>query len=94
MALTRIYLDHAATTPVRAEVREAMMPYLGDEAFGNPSSGHHFGRQARAGLEGARKRVADALGVQVREVLFTSGGTEADNQAIWAARWRRAAAPT
>ena len=79
---TRIYLDHAATTPVRPEVREAMLPYLGDDAFGNPSSGHHFGRLARAGLEAARKRVAAALGVQVREVLFTSGGTEADNQAV------------
>lgn len=82
MSLTRIYLDHAATTPVRAEVRDAMLPFLGDESFGNPSSGHHFGRAARAGLEAARKRVADALGVQGREVLFTSGGTEADNQAV------------
>ena len=82
MTHQRIYLDHAATTPVRPEVREAMLPYLGDDAFGNPSSGHHFGRQARAGLEAARKRVAEALGVQVREILFTSGGTEADNQAI------------
>ena len=82
MTTSRIYLDHAATTPVRSEVRDAMLPYLGDEAFGNPSSGHHFGRQARAGLEGARKRVAEALGAQVREILFTSGGTEADNQAI------------
>lgn len=82
MAVQRIYLDHAATTPVRREVREAMLPYLSDESFGNPSSGHAYGRAARAGLEAARKRVADALGVQVREVLFTSGGTEADNQAI------------
>jgi cysteine desulfurase len=82
MPRQRIYLDHAATTPVRPEVREAMLPFLGEEAFGNPSSGHHFGRSARAGLEAARKRVADALGCQVREVLFTSGGTEADNQAI------------
>ncbi len=82
MPVQRIYLDHAATTPVRPEVREAMLPYLGDDAFGNPSSGHHFGRQARAGLEAARKRVADALGAQVREILFTSGGTEADNQAV------------
>jgi cysteine desulfurase len=82
MAVQRIYLDHAATTPVRPEVREAMLPYLGEEAFGNPSSGHSFGRMARAGLEAARKRVATALGAQVREILFTSGGTEADNQAI------------
>ena len=77
----RIYLDHAATTPVRAEVREAILPYLMD-AFGNPSSGHSFGRAARAGLEAARKQVADALGAQPKEILFTSGGTEADNQAI------------
>jgi cysteine desulfurase len=82
MAIQRIYLDHAATTPVRPEVRDAMVAFLGDDAFGNPSSGHSFGRSARAGLEGARKRVADAIGASVREVLFTSGGTEADNQAI------------
>ena len=82
MAVQRIYLDHAATTPVRPEVREAMLPFLGEDAFGNPSSGHSFGRMARAGLEAARKRVAEALGVQLREVLFTSGGTEADNLAI------------
>lgn len=78
----RIYLDHAATTPVRREVREVMLPFLSEEAFGNPSSGHHYGRSARAALEAARKQVADALGVAVREVFFTSGGTEADNQAI------------
>lgn len=77
----RIYLDHAATTPVRPEVRDAMLPYLGD-AFGNPSSGHAEGRAARAGLETARRQVADALGVAAREILFTSGGTEADNQAV------------
>ncbi|MFI5279030.1 MAG: cysteine desulfurase family protein [Gemmatimonadales bacterium] len=82
MATQRIYLDHAATTPVRPEVRDVMLPFLSDEAFGNPSSGHSFGRMARAGLEAARKRVADALGVQVRDVLFTSGGTEADNLAV------------
>ena len=82
MPVQRIYLDHAATTPVRPEVREAMLPFLSDEAFGNPSSPHWFGRMARAGLEAARKRVAEALGVEVRDVLFTSGGTEADNLAI------------
>lgn len=78
----RIYLDHAATTPVRPEVRDAMLPYLGEEAFGNPSSAHAFGRAARAGLEQARAQVAGALGVQAREILFTSGGTEADNMAV------------
>ena len=82
MTMQRIYLDHAATTPVRTEVRDAMLPFLSEESFGNPSSGHSFGRSARAGLEGARKRVADALGASMRDVLFTSGGTEADNLAI------------
>ena len=82
MSVQRIYLDHAATTPVRPEVLDAMLPFLGIESFGNPSSGHSFGRSARSGLEAARKRVADALGARMREVLFTSGGTEADNQAI------------
>jgi len=82
MAIQRIYLDHAATTPVRPEVREAMLAFLSNDGFGNPSSGHSFGRAARAGLEAARKRVADAIGASMREVLFTSGGTEADNQAI------------
>jgi len=91
MAIRRIYLDHAATTPVRHEVREAMLPFLGEEAFGNPSSGHHFGRAARAGLENARAQVATALGVGVREVLFTSGGTEADNMAVLGAAMQQLA---
>ena len=78
----RIYLDHAATTPVRAEVREAMLPFLGEDAFGNPSSAHAFGRTARAGVERAREQVAAALGVEPKQVFFTSGGTEADNLAV------------
>ena len=77
-----LYFDHAATTPVRPEVREAMLPFLGDEAFGNPSSAHAFGRKARAALEAARERVAAAVGAAPGEVLFTSGGTEADNLAV------------
>jgi cysteine desulfurase len=77
-----IYLDHAATTPVRPEVRDAMLPFLGDEAFGNPSSAHRFGRQVRAAVEAARERVAAAVGAEPREVIFTSGGTEADNLAV------------
>jgi len=75
------YLDHAATTPIRAEVREAMRPYL-DDVFGNPSSAHRFGRAARAGLEQARRDIADAIGCEPPQVVFTSGGTEADNLAI------------
>lgn len=77
-----IYLDHAATTPVRPEVREAMLPYLGGELFGNPSSGHRQGRAVRAGVEQARREVAEALSVSPDEVVFTSGGTEADNLAV------------
>jgi cysteine desulfurase len=77
-----IYLDHAATTPVRPEARDAMLPYLGSEAFGNPSSTHRFGRAARAGLEQARRQVALALGAEPGQVFFTSGGTEADNLAV------------
>jgi cysteine desulfurase len=82
MSKTSIYLDHAATTPVRPEVLEAMLPYLGSERFGNPSSGHAAGREAGAGLEQARREVADVLGVEPSEVIFTSGGTEADTLAI------------
>lgn len=77
-----VYLDHAATTPVRPEVLEAMLPYLGEHAFGNPSSGHRFGRAARAGLEQARREVAAAVGAEPSQVIFTSGGTEADNLGI------------
>jgi cysteine desulfurase len=78
----RIYLDHAATTPVRPEVREAMLPFLGDETFGNPSSAHAFGRAARAAVERAREQVAQAVGAEPRQIYFTSGGTEADNLAV------------
>jgi len=77
-----VYLDNAATTPVRPEVLEAMLPYLGREAFGNPSSAHRFGRTARAGLEEAKRTVAECLGVEPGQVIFTSGGTEADNLAV------------
>jgi cysteine desulfurase len=83
-----IYLDHAATTPVRAEVLEAMMPYFGPR-FGNPSSMHRWGREARTALDEARERVARCLGATADEICFTSGGTEADNLAVlgtWRAR--------
>jgi len=77
-----VYLDCAATTPVRPEVLEAMLPYLGHETFGNPSSGHRYGRAARAGLEQARRDVAAAVEAEPNQVIFTSGGTEADNLAV------------
>jgi cysteine desulfurase len=77
-----VYLDHAATTPVRAEVLEAMMPYLTDRSFGNPSSAHRFGRAARAGIEQARRQIAEGLGAEPSQVIFTSGGTEADNLSV------------
>jgi cysteine desulfurase len=77
-----VYLDNAATTPVRSEVLEAMLPYLSDQTFGNPSSAHGAGRAARGGVETARRQVAAAVGAEHNEVIFTSGGTEADNLAI------------
>jgi cysteine desulfurase len=82
MPLDPVYLDHAATTPVRPEVLEAMLPYLGTSSFGNPSSAHRYGRAARAGLEQARREVAAAVGAEPTQVVFTSGGTEADNLAV------------
>jgi cysteine desulfurase len=81
-----IYLDHAATTPVREEVFEAMKPFYGPR-FGNPSSTHRWGREARAALDEARERVGRCLGARADEICFTSGGTEADNLAILGA-WR------
>ena len=81
-----IYLDHAATTPVREEVLEAMVPFYGPR-FGNPSSMHRWGRDARTALDEARERVAHCLGARADEICFTSGGTEADNLAILGA-WR------
>jgi len=76
-----VYLDHNATTPLHAEVLEAMQPYL-TEIFGNPSSDHAMGRLARAAVDEARQQVATLLGCDDDEVLFTSGGTEANNLAI------------
>src|SRR6476661_4475267 len=76
-----IYLDHAATTAVHPDVLAAMLPYFTTGA-GNPSSVHHRGQAARQGLESARRAVARALGCRSREVVFTGGGSEADNLAI------------
>ncbi|MEX2466922.1 MAG: cysteine desulfurase family protein [Gemmatimonadota bacterium] len=76
-----VYLDHAATTPVRPEVQEAMAPFA-DAIFGNPSSQHRWGREASAALEDARAEAAAALGVRNAEICFVRGGTEGDNLAV------------
>ncbi|UWE02932.1 cysteine desulfurase family protein [Laceyella sacchari] len=76
-----IYLDHAATTPIHPLVKEAMLPYL-EEAFGNPSSMHQYGRDVRVAIDQARDQVARALGADAGQLVFTSGGTEADNMAL------------
>lgn len=81
MAGAPIYLDHAATTPLGAEARAAMLPWLEGPA-GNPSAVHGLGRRARAGIDDARDRLAAALKCAAREIVFTSGGTEADNLAL------------
>jgi len=81
-----VYLDHSATTPVRAEVFAAMEPFYGPK-FGNPSSMHRWGREARAALDEARERLAATLGAHPDEIVFTSGGTESDNLAILGS-WR------
>jgi len=77
----RVYLDHNASTPVHPDVVAEMLPYFG-ERFGNPSSVHGFGREARAGVDLARERIATFLQVPADEVVFTSGGTESDNMAL------------
>ena len=77
----RLYFDHAATTPVRAEVLAAMLPFFGEHGF-NASSLHFEGRTARAALDAARATVARLLGVKAREIVFTGGGSESDNLAI------------
>ncbi len=85
----RIYLDHNATTPVDPEVAEAIFAVYRDE-FGNPSSVHHYGQRAKTALDAARSAVADLIGGEPTEVIFTAGGTEADNIAL---RGAAAAAP-
>src|SRR6266581_1467429 len=77
-----VYFDYNATTPLDPQVQEAMLPYLG-EIWGNPSSVHHVGRQARAILDEARDRAASFLGCKPSEIVFTSGGTESVNLAIF-----------
>src|SRR5215218_1768592 len=79
--MLRVYLDHSATTPVDPRVVEAMMPYL-TERFGNPSSVHYFGQEARAAVDRARREVAALVGARPNEIIFLSGGTEANNLAV------------
>ncbi|MCJ7576108.1 MAG: cysteine desulfurase NifS [Dehalococcoidia bacterium] len=79
--MRRIYLDHAATTPTHPEVVKAMLPFFVD-AFGNPSSIHSYGQEARGAVEEARIKVAELIGARSEEIIFTSGGTEADNYAL------------
>lgn len=87
--MRKVYLDHSATTPVRPEVLEAMLPFL-QGRFGNPSSLHGWGREAKKALEEAREHVAALIGARPEEIVFTSGGTEADNLAIMGAAYANA----
>jgi cysteine desulfurase len=80
----KIYLDNAATTPLEKAVFEAITPYLLNH-FGNPSSHHHFGREAKSAIDHCRKTIAQLINAQPNEITFTSGGTEADNMAILSA---------
>ena len=86
--MNRIYLDHSATTPVRDEVAEAMLPYF-SAVFGNASSIHSFGREARKAVQNARKKIAEVIGADLTEVVFTSGGTESDNLALMGCAYAR-----
>jgi len=77
-----IYLDNAASTPVHQKVIDEMIPYFGEQ-YGNPSSIHKYGRTANVAIQGARKRIAELIGAEPREILLTSGGTESNNTAIY-----------
>ncbi len=79
--MRKVYLDHSSTTPVDRRVVETIMPYL-TEKFGNASSVHQFGQEARAATDRARRQVATLIGARANEIIFTSGGTEANNLAI------------
>lgn len=82
--MTRIYLDHAATTPLHPDILERMLPYM-TEIYGNPSSVHAFGREAHRALNEAREKVAALLRCEAKQLIWTSGGTESDNLAIFGA---------
>jgi cysteine desulfurase len=81
MKMKKVYLDYSATTPTKVEVVEAMLPYFTEE-FGNPSSIHQYGRDAKKAVNGARAQVAKLIGANVQDVYFTAGGTESDNWAL------------
>ena len=83
----RIYLDHSATTPVEQEVLETMLPYF-HQKFGNASSIHAFGRETKVAVEDAREQIAESIRARATEIVFTSGGTEADNMAIKGVAWQ------
>ena len=92
--MQRFYFDHNATTPVSPEVLETMVSCLG-QVYGNASSIHHFGQMAKQRLEMARRQTAALIGCHPREIVFLSGGTEADNLALFGiVRRLRAALPT
>lgn len=84
--MSRIYLDHNATTPVRAEVRDAMWPFYEDD-WGNASSIHWAGRRPKDAIDDAREQVCELIGARPRDLFFTSGGTEADNTALYGVAW-------
>src|SRR5258707_6309285 len=90
--MNRVYLDHNATTAIEPAVLDAMLPYLSGE-FGNAASIHTFGQRARAGVETAREQVAALIGARPQEIILTSGGTEADNHAIFGVAQSLLAAP-
>ena len=90
MGAVSAYLDHAATTPMRPEAIDAMLPFL-DVRFANPSGAHKMARDARRAIDDARDVVAELVGARPGEVVFTSGGTESDNLAVFGAG--RAGAP-
>ena len=85
--MRRVYLDHTATTPLDPRVASAMNPYFA-ERFGNASSIHRFGQEARAALDQSRDLIARMIGAQAGEIFFVSGGTEADNQALKGVAWK------
>lgn len=91
LSTPKIYMDYNASTPIAPEVKEAMMPYL-NAAYGNPSSIHWAGRPAREAVEKARRQIAGLLGCNPTEVVFTSGGTEANNHALKGAFYAKGAA--